>query len=355
MLGGCWADIELFESIKSENFPNKSITKKVSNFKKYYDNKFSNNIHQVDPLFIKSLHHLSFSAIYPLYFSYQSFSESNDSTLNWQSLPFSITPKGGLLPDNRVNRKTIQLNNMIDLSIKFIKHILQNLHNGERVKIVEFCAGSGFISLPLAFLYPTIDFILIDKKSFSLDIARTRISSAKLSNVKIVESDLLDYNESFDIGIALHACGSASDFSLQKCLNCQACFIICPCCIGKISPIRSSPLSKKLQESLCSQKFLHLVRAADFSHSINDSIDVNDPITIQRRISKAYIEEDRRLHALEFGYNAYITTMHPKGASPKDDIIIGWPKHSYLFKNFEKDEFENHILNFDDVAKSFGI
>jgi hypothetical protein len=220
---------------------------------------------------------------------------------------------------------------------------------------VEFCAGSGFISLPLAFLYPTIDFILIDKKSFSLDIARKRISSAKLSNVKIVESDLLDYEESFDIGIALHACGSASDFSLQKCLNCHACFIICPCCIGKISPIRSSPLSKKLQESLCNQKFLHLVRAADFSHSINDSIDVNDPITIQRRISKAYIEEDRRLYALEFGYNAYITTMYPKGASPKDDIIIGWSNHSYLFKNFSKDEFENHISNFDEVTKSFGL
>ena len=35
----------------------------------------------------------------------------------------------------------------------------------QRMKIVEFCAGSGFIGLPLAALYPNdVEVVIIDRK-----------------------------------------------------------------------------------------------------------------------------------------------------------------------------------------------
>ena len=38
----------------------------------------------------------------------------------------------------------------------------------------------------------------------------------KITNVRIVEGRIEEFNESFDVGIALHACGAASDIVLQK-------------------------------------------------------------------------------------------------------------------------------------------
>lgn len=36
--------------------------------------------------------------------------------------------------------------------------------------VVEFCAGSGYVALPLACLFPQCTFVLLDKKEPSLAI-----------------------------------------------------------------------------------------------------------------------------------------------------------------------------------------
>lgn len=88
------------------------------------------------------------------------------------------------------------------------------------LKIVEFCGGSGFVLLPLAYLYPQHRFVLIDMKRTSLDIAVRRISDCSETfvsqNVQIIEGLIEHYEAVFDLGIALHACGSASDIALDK-------------------------------------------------------------------------------------------------------------------------------------------
>ena len=43
-----------------------------------------------------------------------------------------------------------------------------------------------------------------------------------MSNVRIVVSDVVDFLEPFDVGIALHACGDASDLVLKKCIDARA-------------------------------------------------------------------------------------------------------------------------------------
>lgn len=62
--------------------------------------------------------------------------------------------------------------------------------------------------------------------------------------------DIREFNESFDVGIALHACGGATDITLEKCLDCRASFILCSCCVGKILQYRQTPLSLPFQKSL---------------------------------------------------------------------------------------------------------
>ena len=38
----------------------------------------------------------------------------------------------------------------------------------------------------------------------------------------------------FDVGVALHACGAATDWAMEQCQANQAAFIVSPCCIGKV-------------------------------------------------------------------------------------------------------------------------
>jgi hypothetical protein len=51
----------------------------------------------------------------------------------------------------------------------------------------------------------------------------------------LFQSNLNYYYGNFDIGLCLHACGSATDMVLQKCILQDASFVICPCCYGSIS------------------------------------------------------------------------------------------------------------------------
>ena len=50
------------------------------------------------------------------------------------------------------------MENLIQLSIVFLSHLVGRMDEDERqathFKVVEFCAGSGFVCLPLAALYP---------------------------------------------------------------------------------------------------------------------------------------------------------------------------------------------------------
>jgi hypothetical protein len=107
--------------------------------------------------------------------------------------------------------------------------------------------------------------------------------------------------------------------------------VICPCCVGKITLSRSRPLSSLYNDILTDEQYQHLVRAADFGHGTDDRVfSIHDESLkdCQRRICKCYVEEDRRLFAEEHSYISYITDMRPRGATPKSDIIVGWPASS---------------------------
>lgn len=63
-------------------------------------------------------------------------------------------------------------------------------------------------------------------------------------------------------------------------------------------------------------------RAADFGH--RDYVDY-DERQRRRRIAKCFIEYDRQLRSQEMAYSTHSSVMTPRTASPKNDVLAGWP------------------------------
>lgn len=286
------------------------------------------------PAFIKSMMQLEQNAIdfKSAYFCYESFLQQDiKSRFDWSEVPFSCTAEGGRLPKERVQRKSIQIENMVELCTIFITYLTKRKDLKE-AKVVEFCAGSGFVLLPLAAKFPNVKFVLLDRKEPSVQIGRERIREANLQNVNIFIGDVSSYEGDFQLGIALHACGFASDLCLQSCISSGAAFVCAPCCIGKILLARHEGLSAAFRTAMDKESFKHLVKAGDFGHSIEEVMSHGGEICFSRRKAKSYIEEDRRLFATENKYQSYVTTMFPRGSTPKDDIIVGWPNHDFILQ-----------------------
>ena len=68
-------------------------------------------------------------------------------------------------------------------------------------------------SLPIAAMFPDCKFILVDTKKAALDLAIERAKASGLENVETREMLLEQFSEDFDIAIAVHLCGQASDLA----------------------------------------------------------------------------------------------------------------------------------------------
>ncbi len=121
------------------------------------------------------------------------------------------------------------------------------------------------MGLPLAVLHPGIRVLLLDVSEAAVAIARQRVAAAGLGarvecRVGRVEDFLLEQEQEqeeagssgttsssggfhpFHLGVALHACGPATDLSMEAMLRARAAFVLCPCCVGTASQAeRPSP------------------------------------------------------------------------------------------------------------------
>lgn len=103
-----------------------------------------------------------------------------------------------------------------------------------RLHIVDFGCGSGNLLLPLAALLPGCHFTGVDMKPAALALLMTRAAAAGLSNVAVFEGMIEQYRQPFDVALALHACGNATDHVLQIAVEQRAAFAVSPCCVGKL-------------------------------------------------------------------------------------------------------------------------
>lgn len=245
-----------------------------------------------------------------------------DLRLDWEHMPKGIDPIWGFLSEDRAKRKRRQVENFIQLALSL-------LEGGEVV--VDFCSGSGHLSLPMAYMFPKCHFILVERNPIPLEIGKRRIKDSGLKNVELFNGYIQNFQSGFDLGVALHACGEATDLAQIRCLENNATYILCPCDIGYIQnrmvdnqeslPSLSYPRSKSLSGVLTADEYKTLASAADWTCWDFDSE--------QGRLGKlcmGYINLDRNLAAEEIGYKTYLFSMHPRESTPKNDIICGYPE-----------------------------
>ena len=312
----------------------------------------------------------------------------------YQKLPSSARVVGNHPHPKRARNKEGQLRSML----RGILHLIPE--SAESTTIVDFGGGSGHLGIPLALLLPHCKIVVVDLnarsikllhekakvviqevtdaekqdskkrdsyKNFAPKLATNNTSSPSttidlkccgsqggvLGNLFTFCGPVEDFENPFDVAIALHLCGEATDVCLRKaCLNKAASIIVAPCCVGKLSNNAFNPdvfhatgqneatvsypqsalfgniLRGKGYET--QQDWNALAKAADYS----DETEFRTSRNASRRTAKALLETDRR-HYLEdhHGFVTALSKMDPLEVTPKNDILVAWRPESFPAKH----------------------
>ena len=180
--------------------------------------------------------------------------------------------------------------------------------------------GSGHVGLALAALRPDVTVIFIDCNPISISLAQSRAAEAGITNESFT-MDIRDFEVSdhpgIKVGFALHACGPATDYALQKCLQAGASYVFAPCCVGFIQMKVNIPVGclAVVFSGKCKIKRdeFWLARYAD--HTSVASEEGNQAMLL--------VNEDRNFLAKEHGYKTSHTRMQPLTCTPKNFIMVG--------------------------------
>ncbi|KAI8439262.1 hypothetical protein MSG28_013099 [Choristoneura fumiferana] len=228
--------------------------------------------------------------------------------IDWSKIPDGANPSAGHLPDERMVRKAQQLENLASAVQSISK-------DGDL--IVDFCSGSGHLGILIAHLMPKCTVILLENKEQSLLRARKRVHDMGLKNVYFFQCNLDFFIGKFDVGVGLHACGIASDLILDKCLQCNANFVLCPCCYGSLHATDRLVYPKsKAFSSVTLEQYLTVGHAADQTHE-------GCPLTARGDWCMAVMDSDRLRLAKEYGYEVSLSRLTPLSCTPKNNLLIG--------------------------------
>ncbi|XP_041839448.1 glutathione S-transferase C-terminal domain-containing protein isoform X2 [Melanotaenia boesemani] len=167
-----------------------------------------------------------------------------DWTLPWDSLPGAINPAEGKMSNIRAVRKMQQLNNLVAM-------VTELARPGNTV--VDFCSGTGHVGIVLAHTLPHCQIILIENKEESLVRAQSRSTELGLKNICFIQANLDYFTGPFHVGVALHACGIATDMVLEHCIQARSAFVISPCCYGFIQNAVKFTFPKSTSDNLKQQ------------------------------------------------------------------------------------------------------
>lgn len=236
---------------------------------------------------------------------------------DWSSIDSDHLEKSSL-PEKRLDRKRQQLTNLANA----VTNLVDGNHSN--VKIVDFCSGTGPLGLLLAKKLPQCTIVILENKAISIELARKRSLELNLTNCLFYQTNLDYFEGKFDIGCSLHACGTATDIVIDKCLKAEAGFVSCPCCYGSIQPMPhlQYPQSKAIKSVLIQKDFLYLAHTADQAHQ--EGTKNTKPETIEQgRKCMEIVDTDRRMRAEELGYSVIFTKLQPENCTPKNHLLVG--------------------------------
>ncbi|XP_068607145.1 glutathione S-transferase C-terminal domain-containing protein [Brachionichthys hirsutus] len=234
-------------------------------------------------------------------------------TLPWDRLSGALNPAEGKMSDVRAVRKRQQLNNLVAMVTELAR---------PRQTLVDFCSGTGHVGILLAHTFPDCQVILIENKEESLIRAQNRCSELGLKNINFIQANLDYFTGAFHIGVALHACGVATDMVMEHCIQAGAAFVISPCCYGFIqNAIKFTfPKSKKFQETLTYKEHMILCRFAD-----QTAVQLPPDRRLIGKRCMGLVDLDRSWEAETHGFSVQVITMEPESCSPKNNMLVGRP------------------------------
>ncbi|XP_038611060.1 glutathione S-transferase C-terminal domain-containing protein [Tachyglossus aculeatus] len=234
-------------------------------------------------------------------------------TVDWSSLPAAVKPEEGKMSSDRAVRKQQQLNNLVSMVTRLAKP-------GDT--IVDFCSGGGHVGIVLAYLLPSCQVILIENKELSLVRAKSRSDELGLTNIWFIQANLDYFKGMFNIGVALHACGVATDMVIEHCIRARAAFVTCPCCYGFVqNTVKFTfPRSQQFRDVLSYKEHMILCRFADQTAV---------QLPLERRLIGKHcmglVDLDRARAAEGCGYSVQVISMEPESCSPKNNMVVGVP------------------------------
>ncbi|XP_077461123.1 glutathione S-transferase C-terminal domain-containing protein isoform X2 [Stigmatopora argus] len=236
-------------------------------------------------------------------------------SLPWESLPDAIHPTEGKMSNIRTVRKRQQLNNLVAMVTQLAK---------PGYVVVDFCSGTGHVGIVLAHALPQCQVLLIENKEESLIRAHLRSAELGLQNIGFIQANLDYFTGPFQVGVALHACGVATDMVMDHCIQAKAAFVISPCCYGFIqNAIKFTfPRSKKFQDTLIYKEHMILCRFAD-----QTALQLPPERRLTGKQCMGLVDLDRSWAAESHGYRVQVMTMEPETCSPKNNMLVG---RSYL-------------------------
>tara|TARA_B100000945_G_C20353906_1_gene583646 strand:- start:266 stop:880 length:615 start_codon:yes stop_codon:yes gene_type:complete len=104
-----------------------------------------------------------------------------------------------------------------DISKLYVNHVLHSLsiskvvHFTKSTKILDVGTGGGFPGLPLAILYPDVDFLLVDSIGKKIKVVNQISLEIGLSNVRTMHERAENVNEIFDFVVS-RAVTNMTDF-----------------------------------------------------------------------------------------------------------------------------------------------
>ncbi|CAM5107296.1 unnamed protein product [Eretmochelys imbricata] len=234
-------------------------------------------------------------------------------TLDWNSLPAAVSPGEGKMSSDRALRKQQQLNNLVSMVTKLSKP-------GD--VIVDFCSGGGHVGIVLAHMLPSCQVVLIENKELSLVRAKDRSDELGLHNIWFIQANLDYFKGTFNIGVALHACGVATDMVIEHCIEAHAAFVICPCCYGFIqNTVKFTfPRSHRFKEVLSYKEHMILCRFAD-----QTAVQLPPERRLIGKHCMGLVDLDRAWAAEGGNYSVQVMSMEPESCSPKNNMVVGVP------------------------------
>ena len=95
-----------------------------------------------------------------------------------------------------------------DINDLYVRHILHSLaiakviHFNKGTRILDVGTGGGFPGIPLAIIFPNVEFLLVDSIAKKIKVVEDISSSIKLQNVQTLNSRVERINKLFDFVVS---------------------------------------------------------------------------------------------------------------------------------------------------------